>query len=116
MILDSLKKLAQDTIGSARERAEKLASTAANATTHVLGRVKSAAPDSIDSVVTSLTRTASGAVEALGETKPIRPIVEGVHTVVETANRFSRAAHAAREAFAAEPPGKQDPEPGVRKS
>jgi phage-related protein len=116
MILDSLKKLAQDTIGSAKEHAEKAASTVSNATTNVVGTVRSAAPESLDSVVKSLTRTATGAVAALGETKPVRPIVEGVHTAVEIANRISRAAQAAREAFVAEPPGKPAPEADVRKS
>jgi hypothetical protein len=116
MILDSLKKLAQDTIGSAKERVEKAASTVGNATTDVVGSVRSAAPESLDSVVRSLTRKATSAVAALGETKPIRPIVEGVHTAVDVANRISRAAHAAREAYAAEPPIKHAPEADVRKS
>ncbi len=116
MILDSLKKLAQDAIGSAKQRADKAASTIGNATTGVVGNVRSAAPESLDSVVKSLTRTATGAVAALGETKPLRPVVEGVHTAVEFANRVSRAAHAARDAFAAEPPGKQTPEADIRKS
>lgn len=116
MILDSLKKLAQDAIGSAKQQADKAAATIGNATTGVVGNVRSAAPESLDSVVKSLTRTATGAVAALGETKPVRPIVEGVHTAVDIANRVSRAAHAAREAFAADPRGKPASEPDIRKS
>lgn len=116
MILDLLKKLAQDAIGPVKDRVEKAASTVETATTGVVSSVRSAAPESLDSVVKSLTRTATQAVAALGETKPIRPLVEGVNTLVETANRFSRAAHAAREAFAAEPPGKAAPEAEVPKS
>nr|WP_294519362.1 hypothetical protein [uncultured Rhodopila sp.] len=107
MTLDSLKKLAQDAIGTVKHRVEKAASTVGNAATGASGSVRSVSPPSFDDVVGSLNRAASEAASALRETKFVRPIVDGVHTVVDTSNRIARAAHAAREAFAAEPPDKQ---------
>jgi uncharacterized protein YjbJ (UPF0337 family) len=104
MTLESLKKLAQDAIGTAKDRVEKAAASVGNATTGAPG-----APHSVDDVVNLLKGKATEAVGALRETKFARPLVDGVNTVVDTSNRLARAAHAAREAFAAELPGKVTP-------
>nr|WP_294507034.1 hypothetical protein [uncultured Rhodopila sp.] len=110
MTLNSLKKLAQDAIGTVKDRVEKATATVGNAATGAAGSARSIAPPSLDDVVRSLSRTATEAANALRETKFVRPIVDGVNTVVDTSNRIARAAHAAREAYAAEPRGKQTPD------
>ncbi len=101
MSLKSLKMLAQDAIGTAKDRVEKVASS--------VGNPSSGAPPSFDGVVKSLKAKATEVADALRETKFVRPIVDGVNTVVDTSQRVARAANAAREAFAAEPPGKPMP-------
>jgi hypothetical protein len=113
MSLDSLKKLAQDAIATAKERVEKVASSVGSVTTDADGNARSVALPPLDYVVKSLKGKATEAADAFRETKFVRPIVDGVNTVVDTSSRLARAAHAAREAFAAEPPGKQTPNAGA---
>jgi ElaB/YqjD/DUF883 family membrane-anchored ribosome-binding protein len=114
MDFESLKKLAQNTLETAKEVAGK-------ATASAVEGVRSVAPESFENVVKSVTDTASGvvgrvtekatgAVEALRETQLRQSIVEGASTLADTATsvggRVARAAQAATEAFIAEPPGK----------
>jgi ElaB/YqjD/DUF883 family membrane-anchored ribosome-binding protein len=102
MTLESLKKLAQDAIDTAKQRVEKAASSFGSGTDGAVG----GGPVSLDGVAKVLGQKATEAVEALREAKFVKPIVEGATTVVDTANRVTRAAHAARDAFVAEPPVK----------
>jgi len=117
MDFESLKKLAQDALATAKDAAGK-------ATASAVQGVRSVAPESFENVVKSVTDTAStvagrvtgkatGAVETLRENPLGQSIAEGANTLAKTAvsagGRIARAAQAASEAFMAEPPGEAAP-------
>ena len=113
MTYESLKKLAQDALDTAKGVVGKAATSAAEG-------VRSVAPDSFDSAVKSatdtaatiagrVTETATEAVETLRETHLGQSNVERANTLADSAtsagNRIARTARAASEAFNAEEPG-----------
>jgi hypothetical protein len=111
MTIESLKKMAQDAIVTAKDVAEKAASTVGTATTSAVESVRSVAPETFDKAVKSVTETATEAVEALRETKLGQTIVEHAASLADTAtdtgHRIVRAAQAASEAFTADEPAKE---------
>jgi hypothetical protein len=117
MDFESLKKLAQNALETAKDIAGK-------ATASTLEGVRSVAPESFDNIVKSVTDTVStvagrvtekttDAVESLRETPLGQSIVEGANTLAETAvsagGRVARAAQAAGEVLTAEAPGEEAP-------
>jgi hypothetical protein len=101
MALESLRKLAQDALDTAKDVAEKAAAG-----------VRSVAPETFDSAVKTVTETATSAVDTVRETKVGQTIIEGANSLAENAaaagGRIARAAEAATEAFMAEDPKKDE--------
>lgn len=108
MTLETLKKMAQDALGTAKEVAGKAAETVGTATTSAVEGVRSVAPESFDKAVKAVTETAAEAVDAFRETKLGQTIIEHASTLADTAtdtgHRIVRAAQAASDAFTAEEP------------
>lgn len=103
MALNSVKKLAQGALETAREAA-----------TSAVAGVRSVAPEKFDNAVKAVTEAATSAVETVQETKVGKvgqTIIEGATSLAEnaaaTGSRIARAAQAAAEAFNAEDPKKE---------